>query len=103
MTNTEKRSRDEGSGSMELELQELPTSEGGYEGHEPSLAEGTTPHESSEWSNVEPEPSLVPVEGAVDAVQAQSRPPSFAQSEFYTVMFCPIAPVLSWHVCARMC
>ncbi len=88
----EKRSRDDGSRSVELEIQESPTSEGDYEGHDPPPpAEGTTPHDPSEWSNVEPEPSLV--EDAVKTTAcAQPGLPSFAQSEFYTVMFCPITP-----------
>ena len=56
-----------------------------YDGQAAPLAEGTTTHDLSEWSNIEPEPSLVDNNTA----PAQTRPslPSFAQSEFYTVMF----------------
>ncbi|KAI9451769.1 amino acid permease-domain-containing protein [Lactarius psammicola] len=84
----EKRSRDGREVEVEVEIQEVPTleGEGDYEGHEPPpLAERTTPHDSSAWSNVEPEPEL-----ADDAVKTTTRVqpglPSFAQSEFYTIV-----------------
>ena len=73
--------------SAELEIHEFPISEGHhYDGQVAPLAEGTTPHDASDWSNVEPDQSLVG-----DAVNTnareQTRLPSFAQSEFYTVTF----------------
>ncbi|KAN0137458.1 Amino acid permease domain containing protein [Lactarius tabidus] len=71
--------------SVELEIQEFPTSEGGYDGQVTPLAEGTTPHDASVWSHVEPEPEVV--EDAVNATaREQTRLPSFAQSEFYTIV-----------------
>jgi hypothetical protein len=79
--------------SVELEV---PTSEGGYDGQVTPLAEGTTPHDASVWSHVEPEPKVV--EDAVNATaREQTRLPSFAQSEFYTVMF----SLAHLRVCAR--
>lgn len=86
----EKRSRNDASGSVELEIQEFPTPEGDYDGQVAPLAEGTTPREPPEWSNIGPEPSH-----AVNATApALPRLPSFAQSEFYTVMFCPTTSAL---------
>ena len=103
MTSPEKRPRDEASGDMELEIQESSASEGDHEGYGSPLAEGTSPHDASECSNVVPEPPLV--EDAVN-IGAGARPglPSFAQSEFYTVMFYPIdpAPRFDFHIRARV-
>jgi hypothetical protein len=48
-------------------------------------SEGTTPYDASDWSNVEPEPLFA---GNATAHE-QTRLPSFAQSKFYTVIFCP--------------
>ena len=59
-----------------------------YDGPAAPLAEGTTtPHDLSEWSNVEPEPS--PVDNSIAPAPTRPSLPSFAQSEFYTVMFLP--------------
>jgi hypothetical protein len=69
--------------SVELDIQEFPTSEGDCDGQVTPLAEGTTPRDASDWSNVEPEPLVA---GNATA-REQTRLPSFAQSEFYTVMF----------------
>lgn len=86
----EKRSRNDASGSVELEIQEFPTPEGDYDVQVDPLAEGTTPREPPEWGNVEPELSR-----AVNTTaRAPPRLPSFAQSEFYTVMCCPITSAL---------
>ena len=57
-----------------------------YDGPAAPLAEGTTTHDLSEWNNVEPEPS--PVDNNIAPAQTRPSLPSFAQSEFYTVMFC---------------
>ncbi|KAI9447452.1 amino acid permease-domain-containing protein [Lactarius indigo] len=84
----EKCLRDDVSDSVELGVQESPTLEGVYEGHEPpSLVEGTAPHDSSEWNNVDVEPGPSLVEDTVKTT-AHARPglPSFAQSEFYTIV-----------------
>jgi hypothetical protein len=80
----EKRSRDDGSGSVELDsgVQEFPTSEGD--------CDGPVAPPRDQWSNVELEPSLE------SPVRAQTRLPSFAQSEFYTVS------EFFWHICACM-
>lgn len=66
--------------SVELEIQEFPTSEGDCDGQVAPLAEGTTPHDASDWSNVEPEDAVN------TTAREQTRLPSFAQSEFYTIV-----------------
>lgn len=71
--------------SAELEVHDFPISEGHhYGGQVAPLAEGTTPHDTSDWNNVEPEPSFVG-DAVNTPAREQTRLPSFAQSEFYTV------------------